>query len=65
MNFIRKQIALLWVLTFFVLVTNFTQKAQAKSVYAIINHPSDIIGSYKIQGTQIEYQTQIQAPQHG
>jgi len=64
MNFIRKQIALLQVVIFFVSVTGFTQTAYAKSVYAIIDHLYDIIGAYKIQGDQIEYQTQMQAPQH-
>jgi len=48
-----------------VLVAVFADIAYAKSVYAIINHPSDIIGAYKIDVNQIEYQTEIQAPQHG
>lgn len=65
MNSMKKQITLLQIVIFFVLITSFTQTTQAKSVYAIINHPFDIIGAYKIQGNQIEYQTEIQAPQHG
>ena len=48
-----------------VLVAVFVDTAYAKSVYAIINHQSDIIGAYKINGNLIEYQTEIQAPQHG
>ena len=49
----------------FILIAFSAQTARAKSIYAIINHPSDIIGAYKIDGNQIDYQKEIQAPQHG
>lgn len=42
-----------------------TTNSLAKSLYAIINHQNDIIGAYRIDGSQITYQTDIQAPQHG
>ncbi len=65
MRFIKKQINFLQLFIFCVLITSFTQTSQAKSVYAIINHQSDIIGAYKIEGNQITFQDQMQAPQHG
>jgi hypothetical protein len=49
----------------FILIAFSTPTARAKSVYAIINHQSDIIGAYKIDGNQIDYQTEITAPQQG
>ncbi|NIP55525.1 MAG: hypothetical protein GWN00_14390 [Aliifodinibius sp.] len=49
----------------FILIAFSAQTARAKSVYAIINHQSDIIGAYKIDANQIDYQKEIQAPQHG
>lgn len=49
----------------FILIACSSPTAQAKSVYAIIYHQNDIIGAYKIDANQIEYQTEIQAPQHG
>ena len=48
----------------FILIACSAQTARAKSVYAIIYHPGDIIGAYKIDANQIEYQAEIQAPQH-
>jgi len=61
----KKQITLVQLFILWILIAAFTQTAKAKSVYAIIDHQNDKIGAYKIQGNQIEYQTQIQAPQHG
>jgi len=49
----------------FILIACSAQTARAKSVYAIINHQSDIIGAYKIDANQIDYQKEIQAPPHG
>ena len=48
----------------FILIAFSAPMARAKSVYAIIDHPYDIIGAYKIDANQIDYQTEIQAPQH-
>lgn len=59
-----KQIDLVQLLVVFLSIAPFTQTAQAKSAYAIVNHQGDIIGAFKIQGNQIEYQAEIQAPQH-
>ena len=49
----------------FILIACSAPTARAKSVYAIIYHQNDIIGAYKIDANQIDYQTEIQAPQHG
>jgi hypothetical protein len=48
----------------FILIACSAPAARAKSVYAIIYHQNDIIGAYKIDANQIDYQTEIQAPQH-
>ena len=64
MHFTRK-ITSVQSIIFFILIIFFAPDAMAKSVYAIINHPSDIIGAYKIDANQIDYQKEIQAPQHG
>jgi hypothetical protein len=60
-----KQIITVQFIVLFILIAFSAQTARAKSVYAIINHQSDIIGAYKIDANQIEYQKQIQAPQQG
>jgi len=49
---------------FFILIACSAPTARAKSVYAIIYHQNDIIGAYKIDANQIDYQAEIQAPQH-
>ncbi len=49
----------------FILIACSSPTARAKSVYAIIDNSGDIIGAYKIDGNQIDYQTEIQAPQQG
>ena len=48
----------------FILIACSAPTARAKSVYAIIYHQNDIIGAYKIDANQIDYQAEIQAPQH-
>ena len=59
-----KQIISVQSIVLFILIACSAPKARAKSVYAIINHQSDIIGAYKIDANQIDYQAEIQAPQH-
>jgi hypothetical protein len=49
----------------FILIAFSAQTARGKSVYAIIDNFRDIIGAYKIDANQIDYQAEIQAPQHG
>ena len=64
MHFTRQTISVQSIVLF-ILIACSAQTARAKSVYAIINHQSDIIGAYKIDGNQIDYQIEIQAPQQG
>jgi hypothetical protein len=60
-----KQITSVQFIVLFILIACFASTTRAKSVYAIINHQSDIIGAYKIDANQIDYQTEITAPQQG
>ena len=60
-----KQIISVQSIIFFILIACSAPTARAKSVYAIINNFGDIIGAYKIDANQIDYQAEIQAPQHG
>jgi len=64
MRFTRQTISVQSIVLF-ILIAFSAPTARAKSVYAIIYHQNDIIGAYKIDANQIEYQTEIQAPQHG
>jgi len=63
MRFTRQIISVKFIFLF-ILIACSAPSARAKSVYAIIDHPYDIIGAYKIDANQIEYQAEIQAPQH-
>ena len=47
----------------FILIVCSAPTARAKSVYAIIDNAGYIIGAYKINGNQIDYQIEITAPQ--
>ncbi|MHC4085696.1 MAG: right-handed parallel beta-helix repeat-containing protein [Planctomycetota bacterium] len=60
-----KQITSVQSIVLFILIACSAPAARAKSVYAIIYNLNDIIGAYKIDGNQIDYQTEIQAPQQG
>ena len=64
MRFTR-QIISVQSIVLFILIAFSAPTARAKSVYAIINNYSRIIGAYKIDANQIDYQAEIQAPQHG
>jgi len=59
-----KQYTLLLILSCSSIIASMATNSSAKSLYAIINHQFDIIGAYSIDGSQITYQTDIQAPQH-
>ncbi|MHC4621986.1 MAG: right-handed parallel beta-helix repeat-containing protein, partial [Planctomycetota bacterium] len=42
------------------LLAGFSQRADARSVYAITNHTSSIITAYDVNGTAIDYQTDVE-----
>ncbi len=60
-----KQITSVQSIVLFILIACSSPTARAKSVYAIIDNAGDIIGAYKIDANQIDYQAEIQAPQQG
>ncbi|NIP55528.1 MAG: hypothetical protein GWN00_14405, partial [Aliifodinibius sp.] len=64
MRFTR-QIISVQSIALFILIACSAPTARAKSVYAIIDNFRDIIGAYKIDSNQIDYQAEIQTPQHG
>jgi len=57
---IRNHPILVKLVIFFSLITGLSRPLYAKSVYAITNHRSSILTAYHINGTKIDYQTNIQ-----
>ena len=65
MYYRKESIQISCIISFFILIMAQTTQAQSKSLYAISQHFSTTIKSYKIEGDQIIYQTDAQGvPEH-